>query len=261
MRRFAYGVRGAVVDQKRVPRHFPDWVQRAQVKRKRGGTLTQALAQDAATLVYLAGQAVEPHVWLARVDRPDNPDLLVFDLDPPGNDFEASRKGAELVREVLAELGLVPFLKTTGGRGLHVVCALDRRADFDAVRAFARGVAELLASRHADRMTTEGRKQKRRGRLFLDTMRNAYAQTVVAPYAVRARPGAPVATPIAWAELHRRGFDPQRLSLRTVPDRLDRIGDPWTGLRRSARSLRAAERRLAELGADGEPSSRSRRSR
>jgi bifunctional non-homologous end joining protein LigD len=247
LRRFADGVGGQIVDQKRVPRHFPDWVGRARVPRKAGGALTQALAQDAATLVYLAGQAIEPHVWLARADRLDHPDLLVFDLDPPGDGFAAAREAAELLRQLLEELGLAPYVKTTGGRGLHVTCALDRRADFDTARAFAHDIADLLASRHPDRLTIEQRKQKRGGRVFLDTMRNAYAQTVIAPYAVRARPGAPVATPIEWEELRRRAFDPQKLTLRAVGDRLEPRRDPWAGLRRSARSLRQPRRRLDEL--------------
>jgi bifunctional non-homologous end joining protein LigD len=247
MRRFADGVEGTIIDQKRMPRHFPDWVGRARVQRKGGGSLTQVLVQDAPTLVYLAGQAIEPHVWLSRADRPDHPDLLVFDLDPPRSDFAAAREAAELLHELLEELALVPYVKTTGGRGLHITCPLDRRAGFDTVRAFAHDVAGLLARRHPDRITTEQRKQKRRGRLFVDTMRNAYAQTVIAPYAVRARPGAPVATPVEWDELRRRGFDPQKLTLRSLNDRLDAKRDPWTSQRRSARSLRQPERRLREL--------------
>ena len=247
LRRFADGVDGQIVDQKRVPRHFPDWVGRARVARKGGGSLTQALAQDAATLVYLAGQAIEPHVWLSRRDRLDNPDLLVFDLDPPQGEFAAARDGAKLLRELLDELGLVPFVKTTGGRGLHVTCPLERRAGFDDVRAFAREIAELLSRRHPDWITTEQRKQARRGRLFVDTLRNAYAQTVIAPYAVRARPGAPVATPIGWDELGRRGFNPQRLGLRRVGDRLDPKRDPWASIRRSRRSLRQPQQRLRAL--------------
>jgi bifunctional non-homologous end joining protein LigD len=247
MRRFADGVGETIIDQKRVPRHFPDWVGRARVPRKAGGSLTQALVEDAATLVYLAGQAIEPHVWLSRVPRLDYPDLLVFDLDPPRGEFATAREGAQLLRELLEELGLVPYVKTTGGRGLHVTSALDRKTDFDGVRAFAQDVARLLALRHSARITTEQRKQKRRGRLFLDTLRNAYAQTVIAPYAVRARPGAPVATPVEWDELGRRGFDPRRLTLRSLDDRLDPQHDPWAGLRRGARSLRQPERRLREL--------------
>jgi bifunctional non-homologous end joining protein LigD len=201
--------------------------------------------------VYLAGQAIEPHVWLARVPRLDHPDLLVFDLDPPRGEFAAARGAAELLHELLDELGLVPYVKTTGGRGLHVTCPLDRRADFDTARAFAQDVASLLALRQPDRLTTEQRKQKRRGRVFVDTLRNAYAQTVIAPYAVRARSGAPVAAPIEWDELRRRGFDPQTLTLRSIGDGLDPRRDPWSGMRRSARSLRQPRRRLDQLLGEG----------
>ena len=138
-------------------------------------------------------------------------------------------------------------MKTTGGRGLHVTCPLERRAGFDDVRAFAREIAELLSRRHPDWITTEQRKQARRGRLFVDTLRNAYAQTVIVPYAVRAGPGAPVATPIGWDELGRRGFNPQRLSLRRVGDRLDLKRDPWASIRRGSRSLRQPQQQRRAL--------------
>jgi bifunctional non-homologous end joining protein LigD len=134
----------------------------------------------------------------------------------------------------------------TGGRGLHLVVPLDRRADFDLARNFARDVAELLAARHKDRLTTEVRKNKRRGRLFLDTMRNAYAQTAVPPYAVRARPGAPVAVPLAWSELADPDLRGGSWNTRTVLSRLDR-DDPWKGMTRHARSLSSPRKKLDKL--------------
>jgi bifunctional non-homologous end joining protein LigD len=139
-------------------------------------------------------------------------------------------------------------LMTTGGRGLHVIVPLDRSADFDTVRAFARQAATLLAGRHSGKLTVETRIPKRHGRLFLDTTRNAYAQTGVAPYAVRAHPGAPVATPLAWDELQDRRLDSQTYTLRTVLSRLERP-DPWRDGMRRRQNLQAAARRLAELSA------------
>lgn len=115
----------------------------------------------------------------------------MFDLDPAGEDFAPVRDAALGLQQLLDELELPSLLMATGSRGLHVVVALDRRTPFDDVRAFARDVADVLAARHPDRFTTEPRKKARRGRLYLDIGRNAYAQTAVAPYAVRARPGAP----------------------------------------------------------------------
>jgi bifunctional non-homologous end joining protein LigD len=178
-----------------VPEHFPDWIDRVKVE-KEGGELQQVVCGEAATLAYLANQAcITPHVWLSRADRPDHPDQLIFDLDPADDDFEEARVAALWLRSLLEELELPSFAKTTGGKGLHLTVPLDRRADFDTVRGFARDVAEELARRHPDRLTTEQRKDKRKGRLYLDAMRNAYAQTAVPPYAVRARPGATVAAP------------------------------------------------------------------
>jgi bifunctional non-homologous end joining protein LigD len=133
---------------------------------------------------------------------------------------------------------------------LHVVCPLDRSADFDDTRAFARDVADVVASRDPERLTTERRKEKRCGRLYLDTARNAYAQTAVAPYAVRARPGAPVATPRDWAELGKRGFSPERYTVHNVLRRLGRKGDPWAAIRKRAAPLDPARRRLDEIGSD-----------
>jgi bifunctional non-homologous end joining protein LigD len=210
------------------------------------------VCDDAATLAYLAGQGcITPHIWLSRIDRPRHPDRLIFDLDPPKG-FEQARTAALLVRELLSELGLASFVMTTGSRGLHVVVPLDRAADFDTVRAFARDVAELLAERHPDEVTTEARIAKRRGRLFLDTTRNAYAQTGVAPYGVRAMSGAPVATPLRWEELDDRGgLDSQTYSVRNVLERIEREGDPWRGFLRRQQGIRGAAERLARLAASG----------
>ena len=245
LQRFPDGIGAEGFYQKEISDWFPDWVPRATVP-KAGGEVTHVLINDAATLVYLASQGcITPHLWLSRIDKPQHPDRLIFDLDPPRG-FAQAREAARLVRELLDELELVSVLMTTGGRGLHVVVSLDRSADFDAVRAFARQAATLLASRHPGKLTVETRIAKRHGRLFLDTTRNAYAQTGVAPYAVRAHPGAPVATPLAWDELQDRGLDSQTYTLRTVLRRLERP-DPWRGAVRRRQNLRAATRRLAEL--------------
>lgn len=240
------GVGGGRFMQKDTPDHFPEWIHRAELP-KEGGTVTYPVCDDLATLLYLADQAcVTPHRWLSRADRPDRPDRLVFDLDPPGDDFDQVREAAALVHELLDELELPTVPMTTGSRGLHVMVALDRRADFDEVRAFARDVAGLLADRHPDRLTTAARKQARGDRLYLDVQRNGYGQTAVAPYAVRALPGAPVATPVSWEELDDPRLTARRWTLATIGDRLTE-GDPWREVPRRGRSLTAARRRLAKL--------------
>jgi bifunctional non-homologous end joining protein LigD len=251
LERYPDGLDGQSFFQKEVSGYFPGWIRREEVT-KRGGSVTMAVCDDAATLAYLANQAcVTPHPWLSRADRPDHPDRLIFDLDPPGDDFGIVRFAARALGGLLEELGLRPAVMTTGSRGLHLLLPLPthRRDDFDTVRAFARETAELLAARHPERLTTETRKDKRRSRLYLDTQRNAYAQTSVAPYAVRARPHAPVATPLSWEELDDPDVGPRHWTLRTLPGRLNAVGDPWRGLGRRRRSLGPAWRRLRDLAA------------
>lgn len=240
------GIGKKALVQKNVPAYFPDWIRRAEVP-KEGGTVTHAVCDDAATLVYLAGQAcVTPHRWLSRADRPDRPDRLVFDLDPAeGAGFEDVRWAARQVCGLLDGLGLPALLMTTGSSGLHAVVPLDRQTGFDDVRAFARRASDLLAERYPERLTTEQRKAERRGRIYLDIQRNAYAQTAVAPYAVRALPGAPVATPIAREELDDPGLGARRWTMATIGERLHG-DDPWAGMPRRGRALRTAENRLAE---------------
>ncbi|MFC8510969.1 non-homologous end-joining DNA ligase [Streptomyces sp. NPDC057411] len=246
LERHPEGVGGGRFMQKDTPGHFPDWIHRRELP-KEGGTVTYPVCDDLATLLYLVDQAcITPHRWLSKADRPDHPDRLVFDLDPPGEDFEPVRRAAGLVREVLDALGLPATLMTTGSRGLHVLVPLDRQAPFDDVRAFARDVAELLAARHPDLLTTAARKEAREGRLYLDVQRNGYGQTSVTPYAVRARPGAPVAMPLSWSELDDADLTPRRWTLADVDERLERE-DPWRGEPRRGRSLKAARGRLAKL--------------
>jgi bifunctional non-homologous end joining protein LigD len=246
MQRFPDGIEGEEIQQKQAPDYFPKFVKRARVKRKRGGSVEHVVIDNAETLVYLADQAcITPHVWLSRTDRLDDPDQLIFDLDPPGRDLAPVRDAARALRELLEEVGLAAYVKTTGSRGLHVVSPLDRSSGFDDTRAFARELAALLAEREPKRFTVEQRKEKRRRRLYLDTARNAYAQTAVAPYAVRALAGAPVACPLEWRELGR--VEPQQFTVRNIARRLARREDPWAEIASDARSLREAQQRLARL--------------
>jgi len=245
MLRYPDGIEGESFFQKDVPDYFPAWIRRAKVE-KEGGTLEMMVAEEPAALVYLAGQAcITPHVWLSRIDRPQRPDRLIFDFDPSGDDFGPVREGARRMRDLLDELGLAPFVMTTGSRGLHVTVPLDRSADFDVVRTFARGCAELLVARRPDHLTVEHRKAKRGGRVYVDTGRNAYAQTGVAPYAVRALPGAPVATPLDWSELGRAR--PRSTTIANLFRRLGRKDDPWADIDRRARPLAKAAERLRRM--------------
>jgi bifunctional non-homologous end joining protein LigD len=242
MQRFHRGIGEEGVFQKDIPSHFPEWIHRVTVP-KRGGTVTHVVCDNAETLVYLANQGcLTPHVGLQRIDRMEFPDQMIFDLDPPGDDFEIVRSVAWTLREKLDELGLSSFLKLTGSRGLHVVVPLDRRTRFDEVRGFARAVAEQIAAQRPHEVTTELLKKNRGSRLFLDTNRNGTAQTVVPAYAVRARDGAPVAMPITWEELRDPALNARSFNIRNACRRMRSGTDPWLGFARKARSLGARQR-------------------
>ena len=250
MMRYPDGLKGQRIVQKNVPAYFPDWIRRVDVPKEGGGLVEQAVCDKPADLVYLASQAcIEVHAFTSRADRLDAPDQLVFDFDPPDNrHFEQVRRVALWARELLdGELGLTSYVRTTGGRGLHVHVALDRQAGFDVVRDFTHRVAALLASRHPDDITAEQRKDKRGERVYADVQRNAYAQLVVALYAVRARPGAPVSTPLSWSEVEDTGLEPGQFTISTVRARLERPDDPWSGFARTTYGLGRASERLAEL--------------
>ncbi|HEX7297919.1 MAG TPA: non-homologous end-joining DNA ligase [Solirubrobacteraceae bacterium] len=235
LQRFNNGIDHEGFFQKNVERGVPAWVRRVRVG-KRGGSVSHVLANDAATLVWLANQnCITPHVWTARADRLERPDRMIFDLDPAGDgDFALVRRTARELGEILREAGVEPFAMTTGSKGIHVVVALRRRYGFDQVREAALAVATELVARRPRELTTEFYKRKRDGRLFVDVNRNAYAATAVPPYAVRARTGAPVATPLRWDELSDRRLSATRWTLRTV---LDRDPDVWAALPRSAGGL------------------------
>ena len=189
---------------------------------------------------------VTHHVWLSRADRLDHPDLLVFDLDPPDDDFDLVRFAARTIRVKLQDMDMPAFAMTTGSRGLHVVTPLDRTADFDTVRAWARSLAEKLAWSIPDSFTTELSKEKRGRRLFIDYTRNAFGQTKVAPYTVRAKPGAPVATPVDWDELDH--IDSQSYNVRNVLKRVATKGDPWKGMEKHATALKPTEKMMLDSG-------------
>jgi bifunctional non-homologous end joining protein LigD len=237
------GIEGDRIVQQEIPRGAPDWVRRVEVPRRggRGGKVTHAVGGDPATLVWLANQnCITPHVWSSRADRPERPDRIVFDLDPhPDGSFEIVREAALTLGDVLRGMGLEPFAMVTGSKGVHVVAPVQRRLPADELRERAGAIGEEVAAADPDRLTTAWRKEKRGGRVLVDTARNTYAQTVVAPYAVRALPGAPVATPLAWEELSDPELHPRRWTLRTIPSRLEERGDPWADIARHARPLKA----------------------
>lgn len=237
MQRFPDGIDKPGFFQKEAPYYTPDWIETITFELREGRKQRQLLCNDAATLAWIANQdCITQHVWMSRADRLDRPDMMIFDLDPPDDDFDIVRFAARTIRAKLLDMEMQAFVMTTGSRGLHVVTPLDRSAGFDAVREWAKSLADKLAWSIPDSFTTEMRKEKRGRRLFIDYTRNAFGQTKVAPYTVRARPGAPVATPVEWDELDRIGS--QTFNIRNVPGRVAEKGDPWKSMGKYATALK-----------------------
>jgi len=194
--------------------------------------------KDTAGLIALVQMGVlEIHPWGARIDRPDRPDRIVFDLDPgEGLDFAAVVAAALEVRERLQGLGLAAFAKTTGGKGMHVVVPMARRHTWPAVKAFAKATAEAMAKDAPERYLTRIAKAERKGRIFIDYLRNDPTSTAVGPYSTRARAGAPVAMPLAWDEVTPK-LDPAAFTIASVPRRVARTPDPWAEIDQQASAL------------------------
>lgn len=251
LHRFPDGLEGDGFVQQRVSDHFPDWLDTTTVERVGSGsdTVVHPVADKQASLVYLADQAaIALHRWLARSDLPDQPDMLIFDLDPSTDDFEPVVEAARRVVQLMRDLGGQPHVMTTGSRGLHVVMPLRRKEGFDEVRDVAQAMAAHLADRYPDSLTTEHRKRNRGDRIYLDVMRNAYGQTAVAPYSVRGKPGAPVATPLAADELDDPGLRPDGFDMDKVRQRLEKGDDPWQGIHRHGVALATIRDSLGDNG-------------
>ncbi len=236
--RWNQGIGHDPVIQQALPKGAPDWVKRCEVPRRKGGTVTHGMIDDADTLLWLAQQnCITPHVWNARCDLREKPDRLVFDLDPADDDFDAIRVAALAVADLLRDVGLTPFAKLSGSRGIHVVAPLKRRRVADDVRAAAGALAERIAAEHPGALTTEWRKDKREGRILVDVARNTYGQTIVAAYGVRGLRGAPVSAPVTWDEVADASLTPRAFTLATLPERLAAAGDPWADMDQHAASL------------------------
>jgi bifunctional non-homologous end joining protein LigD len=197
------------------------------------------------TLVQLG--VLELHTWGARRDRLERPDRMILDLDPdPALPWERVVEAAQEVRDRLEKLGLESFVKTTGGKGLHVVVPLVRRSTWEEVREFARALAEDLSRRAPERYLAEASKEERAGKIYLDYLRNAWSASAIAAFSTRARPGAPVSVPLSWEELDSK-LRPGDFTVKTVPRRLAELStDPWEGFARTRQGLTKAVRK--ELG-------------
>jgi bifunctional non-homologous end joining protein LigD len=244
LQRYPDGIDHPGFFQKAAAPYYPAWIRKITVP-KAGGTVRHVICDDAATLVYLANQAcLTPHIWLSQADNVRLPDQIIFDLDPSSEDLEAVIRAALLLKDVLKELELAAYVKATGSRGLHVVVPLSPKEDFDSVRSIARQIASIVVNRDPAAFTTEQYKKNRAGRVFIDINRNAYAQTAVAPYALRAKAGAPVAVPLDWSELHRKDFRPDGVTIQSIFTRLESREDPWKDFHRHSGALDEVRRKM-----------------
>jgi len=231
------GINGEHFYQKQTPGHFPKWIKRIQVKLEKGGSDQMVVAEKKADLVYLANQAViTPHVFLSRAPKLHCPDKIVFDLDPSKKDLSNLRFAALEVKKYFEKLGHSVFVMTSGVKGYHVVIPIKPTRNFDLVREAAKGIAAELARKFPDVLTDEVVKNKRRGRVFLDYLRNSYGQISVAPYSLRAVDSAPVATPITWSELPK--VAPQNINIKNILSRVVNKKDPWARIYQRAKELK-----------------------
>lgn len=247
MERYPSGIGEKGFWQKDVSKGFPAWLERVDVPKK-DGTVHHPIIRDTRSLLWVANQnTITPHVWTSRVPNLYYPDICVFDLDPSADRPEELRAAALARRELLHELGLPSWLKTSGSKGFHIVVPLDGKAAFGDVAQFAHSVGTTLVNRDPAHLTQEFSKADRRGRIYVDTGRNGYGATFAAAYAVRAKPGAPVSAPCTWEELERGEIGPGTFTLRTMPVRVAAVGDLWSDMRRRGRSLTRPLQKLRHL--------------
>jgi DNA ligase D-like protein (predicted polymerase) len=236
MVRYPNGIGGEHFFQKRAPASRPEWVEVVSIKFPSGRSAEEVVPRDGAALVWLANLGcLELHPHPVRADDLDHPDELRVDLDPvPGVEWDQVRRVAAVVEEVLGELGLTGWPKTSGSRGLHVIVRIARRWSFDQVRRAALALARDVERRAPALATSKWWKEERHG-VFVDYNQNAKDRTVASAYSVRPTPDARVSMPFRWDQLD--GLDPREFTLATVPERFAAAGDPHAAINDHADSL------------------------
>jgi len=250
MKRFREGAAAPSFFQKNAPKGMPDWIPTRRFRtfpREGESRLVDfPLVNDELALLWMVQMhCIDMNAWYSRVDRPERPDFVLFDLDPPDGGFGLGVRVAHLVRGVLEELGLESYVKTSGADGVHVLVPITRRSTFEDTREFADGVATVLAERHPGVVTTEWRKAKRRG-VFLDARQNGWGKTIASVYSVRPKPGAPVSTPLRWNELT-EDVSPRDFDMAEALLRIERHGDLFRPVLDEPQALAPARRALARL--------------
>ena len=254
MKRYPHGITGEVFFQKQAPKHLPEWIPTRQFRthpREGGSRLVDfALANSPEAVLFMVqNNCVDMNVWYSRVDKPHRPDYVVFDLDPPDapDGYPQAIEVAHLIRELLDDVALPGFVKTSGADGIHVLAPIQRRASFEQTYDFAEAASRLLEERHPGKVTTEWLKRKRAG-VLVDHRQNGWGKTIASVYSVRPKPGAPVSTPLHWDELT-PGVRPRDFTMEVVLERVERHGDLFAPVLEEPRPLGAAARKLARLAA------------
>jgi bifunctional non-homologous end joining protein LigD len=236
--------------QKQAPKHLPSWIptRRFTTHPREGGSRLVDFAlvnSEEAVLFMVQNNCIDMNAWYSRVDKPHRPDFVLFDLDPPDDGFELAIEVAHLIRELLDELGLPGYVKTSGADGIHVVAPIARRASFEQTYAFAEKASRLLEQRHEGKLTTQWLKKKRQG-VLVDHRQNGWGKTIASVYSVRPKPGAPVSTPLRWEELT-SDVRPRDFTMQVALDRIEQHGDLFESVLKDPRPLGAAAKALDRL--------------
>jgi len=247
MERYPAGIGKKGFWQKSVEKGFPEWLERVDVPKKEG-VVHHPVVTDLRSLLWVTNQnTITHHVWISRVPELYYPDICVFDLDPSRDDPPAVRAAAIGLRNLLDELGLPSWIKTTGSKGFHIVVPLDGKANISEVARFADTVGRLFVSHAPEHLTQEFSKVDRKGRIYVDTGRNGYSATFAAVYTVRAKPGAPVSAPCTWEEVEKGKVNPDSFTLRNMPARIKKSGDLWAEMLRKRPSLKKPIEKLKRM--------------
>jgi bifunctional non-homologous end joining protein LigD len=250
MKRYPHGIDGEAFFQKQAPKHLPAWIPTRQFRtfpREGGSRLVDfALVNSPEAVLFMVqNNCIDMNAWYSRVDKPDRPDFVLFDLDPPDDGFALAIEVAHLIRELLDEVGLPGYVKTSGADGIHVVAPITRRSTFEQTYHFAEHASRLLERRHPGKVTTEWLKKKREG-VLVDHRQNGAGKTIASVYSVRPKSGAPVSTPLHWDELI-DGVRPRDFSFKVVLDRVAARGDVFAPVLEDPQPLAAAQRALDAL--------------
>jgi len=252
MKRWREGLRGGSFFQKQAPKGIPEWIPTRQFEthpREGGSRLVDfPLVNSRDALLWMVQMhCIDMNAWYSRVDKPGRPEFVLFDLDPPeqSDGFELAIDVAHLIRELLDEVELPGYVKTSGADGIHIVAPITRRSSFEQTYDFAEQASRLLEARHPGLLTTEWLKKKREG-VLVDHRQNGWGKTIASVYSVRPKPGAPVSTPLRWDEL-RHGIVPRDFTMQVALARCAENGDLFAPVLEDPRPLAAAARRLEKL--------------